>query len=344
LVSGGLIIIVGQLGRLPRGEYLDERLTNSAVRAAAHGAGQADVVVFGNSSMIFGIVPGRLAASLRLEHVEPEKLRVANLSTPLGTPAAYLSLWRRIAARALPPHPRLLIIGVTPISFADQGGGAELQARHLFRATDALWLARKGRVRQAADTLAYRAFPLYARRIDVRNLMGGTRPPKPMMPQHQWARLWRDHYVVWFSDFRVDPFQMDCLQQLIREANRRSVRVCLVVPPIGASLLSQAAREAGAPGLGRRPPRSPGRTADSSPRELFRKTMSQVVSNNNAVVFCDYMTLKDCLRYRFVDTVHMTLPSAFQFSTDLGRRLTQELQTTKPGPNRSRVSTRPGVR
>lgn len=330
LVSGGLILAAGQSGNWPvPSKYLqgEEHNYRAVAAAAARDAPRAHVIVLGDSRIMFSILAPDLAAALRLPGQRDGAPVVASLATLAGDVASDLWLWRRIAGRG-PGRARVLIVGISEAAVMSGAPGRDLALRYQFRAGDAVWLIGSGRLGDAAALLTYRAFPLYARRQSMRNLL--RRQERPAM----WRRpepggVLRGYYRS-YRTYRVDPFQVRCLEQLIRAAQGAGVQVILVAPPIQRPLLAMA-KGFPPPGIGDGARLALPNRAGHPPLDLLQEAVLLVAARLR-VPYLDYLTFRDSARFEYWDPSHLA-PSpggARRFTREVAAYINDHLADSRP--------------
>jgi hypothetical protein len=362
LISGALIVGVGQVGRIPVPDRYRGRVEASYARAAHLArteARRADVVILGNSrvyevvyvggpetlhgkrgerggvaaSIPIGIVVGEMSRDLDLPGLRGRRPTVVNLGVSAGMPLSSLSLWHRISATPR-LQAKLLVVGIAPIDLTDESPGRDYAVQHLLGVSDALLLAREGRLRDAAAILTYRAFPLYARRQSVRNLLA-CREFRELLPRRKGeARGLLNTYFEWYQGYDVSPLQARLLEELILDARARGVRVVMVAMPIGPALLDLA--------MGGRPP--PGsdmrfarparalRDRTKTPLDVFDSAIARVVQDTDVTYF-DYLTPQEVARFDYIDPSHLTRAASLPFTRELAQRINRELaESSAAGP------------
>jgi hypothetical protein len=330
LVTGALMLGVGQLGRLPVSQVYrphHEMQYEEAVAAARTTAASADALVLGNSRMWLGVSAWALARDLRLPGMGGSTPKVVKLTPSGGTAAVALWLWRRIVSSGRRLRPKLLLLGVAPIDFSDKSPGHDYALRYVFGVRDILWLLRSGRAQDAAAMLTYRALPLYSRRTSFLSMLRAGRARQ--RPARGTAELapdgwWVAQYYTWYQGYRVEPFQARALDELVADAQRRGVRVVLVALPVAPRLQKV---DAGGPpppdlmqGSGSR------RFADRSKSALalFGKMIRARVKRYGVPYF-DYTTLEQSVRFQYLDGSHLTGRSADLFTREVAQRINREL-------------------
>ena len=326
LITTAVVLAAGQLGYVPvpKRYRVHEHATYREVAARSRTeARTADVIVMGNSRVMFGINCQELGRGLRLPGRQGGRLTVADLSAEAATPAADLWMWRQAASAPHPPRARLAVIGLAPLDFSRKLLGTDYGLRYLFGARDVLWLARDGRVNYAATLLTYRAMPLYAVDRSVTNMLLNQPQRYPMLfpPSRKADLAWLGQYKSWYSDYRIDPWQVRCLTQMAQEMRAHGVRVILLAPPVGESLLRlEAGMSPNAPMPGGSAPAGmPG-----SPLRLFRD-MVKSFEARQGVTHIDYLRAAYARRFEFWDPVHLLPASAVAFTHDLTSRINAEL-------------------
>lgn len=328
--TAALILLAGQSGRLRVPTQYQPREQTGYQRAAALTRGaarRADVIVMGNSRVEFGIKEQELARHLRLPGLGGRPPMVANLAAPALTPANDLRLWRRICRGAPPPRARLAVLGVTPPDFIPNNPGADFAPRYLYDLSDAAWLARVGRLDEAAAVLTYRSFPLYARRAALTNLiLRRPRPEPPLPPPGPGVdRFWLPRYPQWYRDYRIDPFQVRCLEQRVAQMQARGIRVVLVCVPVKISLLRIEA--------GLDPLKPVTRRSDwlrpQSPLSQFQ-TMMQQFARRAGVPYLNYAQPGYVTRFEYWDPGHLWPESALKFTRDLARDINRQFAAAGP--------------
>jgi hypothetical protein len=342
LLAAVLVVGLNQLGRVPvSAPFVNgENSRYGEVKAVTERhPGGADVVVVGNSAAEFGIDAKRLARSLRQpDHAEapPE---VMNVAVPAGDPVSSLWFWRHLA-RGDSLKAKLLIVGVAPVDLIPDTASRDYALRYLFDAQDAYWLARNRRLSEAALLLVYRAFPLYAYRQAVRNLIT-RQPAPPTLPDGENNRMWcTPAYSRAFQGYQVDDFKERCLEQLIVDARGRGVQVLLLALPVHRSL--QAVTEGLVfPGTAK-DVNSPSRTETTkTPLWVFNHVMGNL-ARRYEVPFFNYLTMEDSQRFTYADPPHLNRRGARRFTAELGRRLREEFAA--PKATGARAIGRPGAR
>jgi hypothetical protein len=325
VVTGALILGIGQIGRLPvpaRYSLQQTAFYGRAARLSAGAGRRAEVVLLGNSRIEAGLRATTLARCLSLRGAGGGPPKVINLATPGGVPAASFWLWRHMCRSRRPPATKLLIVGVSPIDLTPKFPAAEYALRYLFQVEDVPWLVASGELTRAATVLTYRLMPLYAYSASFRNIAARRPAERLVSGGPSWREGWLSAFYDWYRDYQPEVFQVDCLERLVRDARGRGVQVILVAPPIGMELLKMAAGGPTPPEVRLRRPNAGVVAADRStaPLPVFRRAVSRCVRRNQ-VPFFDYMTAAESVRFSYLDLSHLTRPAAHKFTADVARRI-----------------------
>lgn len=333
MLSAAVIVAIGQLGRISvpsRHRGHEHEMYLRAVRAARTQGPSADVIVLGNSRVMFSIDTQELGRDLRLPGLRGGNARVANLAAPATTPAGSLWMWRAVAGRSSRGHhPRVALIGVAPVDFTRRTPGNDYVLRYLYRMRDVLWLAEQGRMNDAATLLTYRLYPLYAlHQSEVNLLLRRPRKEPPLPPPSRASdALWLLAHEGWYKDYRIEAWQVQCLRRMVADMRSRGVQVILFSPPVKASLLRiEAGFSPGAPMVG--PNAWEGRPG--SPLRLFRSLMRNSFQRRPGVVYLDYMHAQDAKGLEFWDPTHLLPPSAVTFSRTFAADVNRVLAGAAP--------------
>ena len=328
LISGALIVGVGQVGRIPVPDRYRSRVEVYyawAAHLARTEARRADVVIMGNSRVMVGIRGRELSRDLKLPGLHGVRPTVVSLGVPAGMPVSSRCLWRHMsAARQL--QAKLLVVGIAPIDLIDESPGRDYAVQYLLGVSDALLLAREGRLRDAAAILTYRAFPLYARRQSVHDFFA-RREFRELIPRHKdEARGILNTYFEWYQGYDVSPLQARVLEELILEVRARGVRVVMVAMPIGPALLDLAMGGRPPPGLDMRLARPARALRDrtKTPLDVFDSAIARVVQDTDVTYF-DYLTPQEVARFDYIDPSHLTPAASVQFTRELAQRINREL-------------------
>jgi hypothetical protein len=342
-----VVIAVGQLGRIPVPALYqshEHQMYQSAMRLARTQGRSADVLVMGSSRAMYGVDPQEMARDLRLPGLPQGKLKVVNIAAPAATPAANLYLWRGITANsARPPRLRVALVGVAPLDFTAKTPGTDYLLRYLYRTGDVVWLLRQGRMDDAAALLTYRLYPLYTlRRSLVRLLMRQPQPEPPFGPPTRAVDLlWLVRFTGWYRDYRIDPFQVRCLERMVAQMQARGIRVILFSPPMKMSLLRiEAGLEPAAPmfgGRGFRP--RPG-----SPLRQLRAVARRDFGARAGIPYLDYAQPQDARGLGFWDPTHLRPASAIRFSRRFAADVNRVLERGAPPAGERRQEKRPALR
>jgi hypothetical protein len=344
LVTAAVAVAIGHVGSLPvpmRYRNHERRMYERAARLSNTEARRADVIVMGNSRVLFGIHAQELRRNLRLPWIGDRRPTVAILAGPALTPSGELWLWRRIAAGCAAPRARLAVVGIAPCDFAPRRyWGVDYNLRYLFELRDALWLARIGRVKDAATLLTYRLFPLHALQRSVMNWVYRI-PQKepPMVPPSPGAdAVWLGVHRSWYVDYRMDEWQECCLEQMVDEMRAHGIRVMLVSMPVKSSLLRvEAGMTPGMPMFGA----SARRGRPGSPLRLLR-TWATNFARRAGVTYLDYEHAEWTQKLDFWDPTHLLPPSADRFTRELAERINRELAHGDGRTGRSPTALRRG--
>ena len=332
-MSAVVVVAVGQLGRIPvppRYRGHEHEMYLRAIRAARTEAHRADVIVLGNSRVMFSIDAQELGRDLRLPGLRGGNARVANLAAPAMTPAGSLWMWRTVTSGSpRRRHPRVALIGVAPVDFTRRTPGNDYVLRYLYHMRDVLWLAEQGRMNDAATLLTYRLYPLYAlHQSEVNLLLRRPRKEPPLPPPSRASdALWLLAHEGWYRDYRIEAWQVQCLRHMVADMRTRGVHVILFSPPVKASLLRiEAGFSPGAPMIG------PNASEDrpGSPLRLFRSLMSNSFQRRPGMVYLDYMHAQDAKGLEFWDPTHLLPPSAVTFSRTFAADVNRVLAGAAP--------------
>ena len=326
LVSALVAVAVGQLGYVPVPKPYrvhEHSMYWKVAERSRTDARTADVIVMGDSRVLFGIDTKVLARQLRIPGGHGGRPTIVDLAAPAATPAGGLWMWRRALGGTHPPRARLAVIGVAPVDFTPKTPGNDNVLRYLFEAPDVLWLARDGRMNYAAALLTYRVFPLYALHRSIINMVIGQRQREPVLPPPSPAEdaYWLAQHEAWYSDYRIDPWQVRCLERMVSEMRARGIRVILFTPPVAESLLRIEA------GISLEAPMSGGSAPGGmpgSPLRLFRD-MIRGFQAREGVTYFDYMRAAHSRRFEFWDPTHLLPTSASTFTRELAGRIKDEL-------------------
>ena len=350
-VSAVVVAAVGQSGRAPVSRpYVTstERLYRGRIELACGEARRADVLLLGNSRVQLGLLADDMERYLKVPGIAGRQPRIVNLGLFGGTPASSLWLWRQAAPPGARHVAKLLVVGVAPLDFTEKSPGRDYELRYLFDVPDALWLARNERITDAATLLTYRAFPLYARRTTVENVLARRQQPVLGMPGVGAGRWWLPLYYRWYQAYRVDPFETRCIEELLQDAPRRGARVVLVAIPIDIALLRLAAGGPPPPGVG--PSGTGTRTVVSktrTPLALYEAAIRNIV-RRTGVPYFDYLTPRDSPRFQFADSAHLSAAGATKFTREFSQRvnaaLAAEGKNGRPGPSDERLRKAPSTR
>lgn len=331
LIVAAVVIGAGQLGRVPvpRVYRIHEDAMFGEVRERSRtDARTADVIVMGDSRVLFGIKPPEVTANLDLPGMAGRKPRVVNLAGPAAILSSDVWLWREITNGPKPPRARLVVIGLAPIDVTPKSPGYDNNLRYLYGIRDVLWLLRSGRIHDAATLLTYRLFPLYAVRHSVINMVLKNRQREPpLAPPSPTANLWwLMAHQNWYSDYTVDPWQVQCLEQMVADMQRRGVRVVFFTPPVALSLLRLEA------GL------RPGEAASSqalisgkagSPLRMLHQAVAPLTNRPDAI-YLNYARPEYAKRFKFWDPTHLLPGPAAAFSRELAVDINGRLRSEPP--------------
>lgn len=327
LVTALVAIGLAQAGRLPVPQtywHSTERVYRTAGQLSQGEARSADVLLLGDSRVQFGLQAQVMAQYLRLPGVEGRQPTVVNLGVFGGVPPAALWLWRQATHDRSRPGPRLLVLGVADLDMTARSPGRDYALRYLYRTRDAVWLASSGQYNDAATLLTFRAFPLYARRTTIENVLRGRKQSLFVARREERGLNWLPLYWGWYQDYRIDPFQARCLEQLIWEARRQGAQVALVAPPVDRGLLKLSA--GGLPPAGVEAGAGWRASLDKSkaPLPLLEGAIAGIVQRTHVPYF-DYLTPKDSLRFTYDASSHLSPQSAAEFSRELAERINRML-------------------
>lgn len=301
----------------------------SRSRIACHPpARSADVIIVGDSRVWYGIDQKSLAKRLRIPHRKAASPRITRVAVFGLSVASDRWLWRRITCGGHVPRAKVAIIGLWEVALRNEIPTTDEALRYLYGAADLPWLLRHGRLDEAARVLTYRIFPLYARRSSLRTLVART-PSSPSFREprrDQTLKRYRDYY----RDYRIDPFQVGCLDEILADMRARGIHAILVSPPIERSLLRLAASDPRNPrwrGL-------PGEAAPGSPLSLFKRTARRSAARAGAL-YLDYLRPEQSARfaYRGGDLAHLAPHSAAAFTEEIAARINAELAQQATAPN-----------
>ena len=327
LVTGVLIIGVGQTGRLPVPKSYRsavEKRYSEVMEDATDSALRADIIVMGDSRIAFGLASKELASTLRFPKQGHKPPVVVSLAIPGGDFASDLWLWWRVT-RAGRPKVRLLIVGVSEMSVMAKYPGRDIASRYHCTVRDLGWLIAGGQLADAAAVLTYRAFPLYAGRQRIVDFLR-RQTHGDFIPDALTARYTADKYGRMYKNYCVEGFQVRCLERLIGEAQAARAQVFLVAPPIDRSLLLIAEEGFPAPGATQDSgfPRSESRA--QAPLTLLQRTVFPVAARFQ-VPYLNYLTSKDSARFEYWDASHLStsLSGGVLFTNDVVHKINQVL-------------------
>ena len=329
LIVALLILLAGQVGRVPvPPRYMDilERACTRRAQQCRSEARRADVLLMGDSRVFLGINPRIFTTRLRLPD-RPGEPTVVCLAVIGSAAESDLWMWRRITAGGHSLRARLAVIGISEYSFLARPGPTDYLLRYLYEAPDVLWLIRHGRLSNAAALLTYRMFPLYARQVSWRQWISGRRIRKKLDPRSRPPLLKRralfEEYRRNLANYRIDGFDVECLDEMLADMSAHGVRAVLVSPPVELSLLRLAARCPQTP-LVRS---SLVNGAPGSPLRLW-KSAAQVSAAKRCVPYLDYMRPDQVLRFRYWDPSHLSKESGARFTRELAARINELLRTS----------------
>jgi len=329
-ISAALILLVGQAGRLPvparYRSYADEAFARAAA-ACRSSARSADVMILGDSRMLFGIDQEVLADNLRLPGPGGRRPSVAMLGVYGVSAADDYWMWRQIAAGPEPPRARLAIVGLWEPGLMRNLPGSDSAPRYVYHLRDILWLLRGGRINDAASLLTYRILPTYARQGSLRNRIARTQDPMMRIRPGRgpWARETErilralrpralNMYRGFYRGYEIDPFQVRCLERMLIDMKARGIRVFLVSPPVDLALLRMAARGA---------PDEPSRSLEGDPGSPLRRYKSALrgIAERAGIPYLDYMRPGEARRFEYPDPSHLTAESAMKFTRELALQI-----------------------
>jgi hypothetical protein len=327
LITTLVAVVIGQAGRLPVPRtywHSTERVYRTARERSRTEARQADVLLLGDSRIEFGLQPQVMAEYLRLPGMKGRRPEVVNLGVFGGIPPAALWLWWQATRSRTGAEPKLLVLGAADLDMTARSPGRDYALRYLYDASDAVWLARSGQYDDAAALLTFRTFPLYARRITFENWVTGHKQALFAARREGPGGWWLPMYYDWYRDYRINPFQKRCLEQLIDEATRRGTRVVLVAPPVEVGLLRLSAGGPPPPGMETRAGARLWLDRKRAPLPVFEAAMADIVSRTHTPYF-DYLTPQESVRFTYDASSHLSPQSATEFSRELAERINQML-------------------
>jgi len=333
VVTAALIIAAGQIGHLRVPEpYIqgEEDMYRRVTALAAGDALRADVIVMGDSRTVFGLGVKQLASHLRLPDQGAKPPVVVSLAIFAEDFASESWLWRRMTQHGH-PNAKVLIVGVSENELMSGTPGHDVALRYQFGLGDLGWLVGSGRLADAAALLTYRAFPLYARRQSMRNYLHRRKQSAAIPRPASRDTLLR--YYKWYRDFRVDTFEVRCLEHLIRSAQQAGVQVVLVAPPIERSLLVMA--KGGPPPRGLvRASAAQGFASGQTPWDLYQRAMLNTAMRLQ-VPYLNYMTFEQSARFAYWDPSHLawSRSGAPLFTREVAQWVNRVLRSEPPRPN-----------
>ncbi|UCH36036.1 MAG: hypothetical protein JSV65_06695 [Armatimonadota bacterium] len=327
LASALVVVGLGQVGRLPvplAYWHSTERVYRTAIQRAHGEARRADVLLLGDSRIQFGLRADELARHLRLPGMGARSPHVVNLAVFGGIPPGALWLWRQATQSRRDSGPQLLLLGAADIDLTARSPGRDYSVRYLYDARAASWLAWSGQYDDAATLLTFRAFPFYARRRTIGNLLMRREQTLLVIRREERGGRWLPMYWDWYRDYRIDSFQTRCLEQLIREAKARGTRVVVVAPPVERGLLKLGAGALPPPGIEAGTGWRASADRSKAPLVLFHAAMADIVSRTDVPYF-DYLTPQDSVRFGYDASAHLSPESAVEFSREIAERINREL-------------------
>ena len=328
--TAALILLVGQVGRLPvparYRSYADEAFAQAAA-ASRSSARSADIIIMGDSRMLFGVDEEVLGDNLRLSGHSGGRPKIAMLGVYGVSAADDYWMWRQIAAGPQPARARLAIIGLWEPGLMRNLPGSDSALRYMYDVRDVPWLLRQERINDAASLLTYRIVPTYARQGSLRNRIARTQDPMVRIRPGRgpWARETEkilralrpralNMYRGFYRGYAIDAFQARCLERMLIDMKARGIRVFLVSPPVDIALLRMAARAA---------PDQPARSLEGDPGSPLRlyKSALRSVTERAGVPYLDYMRADQVRRFEYPDPSHLTVESAVEFTRELALQI-----------------------
>jgi len=130
-VTAALIVAIGQVGRVPIPDVyrqLEELMYANVTMAAIRDAPAADLIIMGDSRILFAVRAEDLAGGLRLPGHGGKPPVVIHLAVSAGDCATCLCFWRRMT-RHSQPRATVLVVGVSDTEVMAKAPGRDLASR-----------------------------------------------------------------------------------------------------------------------------------------------------------------------------------------------------------------------
>ena len=312
-VFGFSLLLVGanQLVRLP--QVMDAishgrlQLYRERLKEAHHAKPDANVYLFGNSRVFYGLdpVPLQNELSSRLH----KDVRIWNYALTASVPEADAFLFEEILSNHdLPPE--AVFLEISDVSLSLIHGGKEDALRFFYSPAQLPQLLKEGRYDDTLTLLTYELLPAYRYRLYikerlqgivrtddhlVRGFYAGGHPARSDQAKAQ--RLELDYLESLLVDFEPAEAQVNALRHFLNLAREKGIRVILFSMPVSPPLLDYC--------------------EESGASERFSRFTRSLSAEYN-LPYLSYLTHDNAIRYTWQDCSHIGSESLELFAQRLG--------------------------